>query len=141
MKKIITIILLLLVGCKVSQFAQLEKDFQKEKPTLWKYNKEKNLYSSPLSKTSTDLIIWEKYKEYLTGKDTTFISQQFGTPNYIDKKKKTYKYFFSNDCDLAVGIRHQTLPNYNCWLIDFTFDDNYKLTKIISKEISVQSEE
>jgi hypothetical protein len=128
MKKINILLLLFLLGCSVSHYAQQKEDFDKTKPSFWKYNETKKTYSTPVN--MQEVIFWTKYKDYLTGKDTTFILREFGIPNLKGNNKRSYKYFTSSDCEYAFYINGKYKSNFNCEYINFEFDEKYKIKRI-----------
>ena len=87
----------------------------------------KNIYYTPIKMTEEgDIIFWAQYKNYLLGKDTTFVLKEFGIPNLKDKNKKSCKYFLNSDCDYNFNINKQKQPQvYSCIFINFEFDENY----------------
>ncbi len=122
-----------LVSCTMSHYAQLREDFNKEKPSFWKFDEKKNLYSTTITDIGDNengVLLWKKYKDYLIGKDTLFILKEFGMPNFKDKNKRSYKYFINVNCDFLYDKTKEEPENYSCSIIDFIFDENYKLKKV-----------
>ncbi|MEI6488981.1 MAG: hypothetical protein WCP52_08460 [Bacteroidota bacterium] len=139
MKKTKFFIFIFLVSCSISQYAQLKEDFNKEKPSFWKFDEKQNIYTSPPKDKNEVVVFWTKYKEYLTGKDTSFVFNEFGMPSL--KEKKRFTYFTSSGCDEIFHSKKEMKSGNFCTYIVFDFDDKYNLKGITSSGVIIRSEE
>ncbi len=142
MKKLFFLSFVILQSCNSFHNLKLKKEFKAEKNTLWANDKKNNLYYIKINYTKNEggVELWKKYKEYLTGKDTTFILKQFGKPNFNNRSKRKYEYYVTTECESLFNPNIPEPANYSCTYVEITLDEKYKLKAITYEHLSAQTQ-